>query len=238
MRRAAETTAGMSISRSLHLALLLSLTSACTLDKDPIDSTGSSGAGASESAEATSTPTTSGASLGGETTGTTTESATTIDIDTDDTGFATTIDIDTNDTGVATTTGDGPDESELVVFPAGEPMCMPVCVLDKDRSTPVLEPNCQVLEIDVEADSQHPLMPCDMLNFEWIIPAGQVRCFAELVDKDNQTPSQADQLGEACLAAGLNLEFAIISSEPVPPGVVFGAICEPTDNLALDCPDA
>jgi hypothetical protein len=247
MRRTAETTVGMSIRRSLHLSLLLSLISACTIDKGPLDSSSSSD-GASESAEATSTPTTSTTSIGDETTGTSTGDpgtstevgtgfATTIDIDTDDTGFATTIDIDTDDTGVATTTG-GPDESELVVFPGGEPMCMPVCVNDEEPETEVLQPNCQVFEIDVDAQTQHELMPCDEVQLEWVIPAGQVRCFAELIDTGNQTLSEADDIGETCLATGLNLEFLVVASEPAPPGVVFGAICEPSDNPALHCPNA
>lgn len=233
MRRAAETTARMNLSRSLHLSLLLSLGLACTLEKSPLESS-SSGGDASESAEATSAPTTGAATTDGDaTTGTSPgDPGTSSEVGT---GTATTIDIDTDDTGVDTTTG--PDDSELIVFPDGVLMCMPVCVQDKEPRTTTLQPDCQVFEIDVEARTQQALLPCEEVQFEWVVPAGQVRCYAELIDRDNETPSPSDQISETCLEMGVNLEFLIVSSEPAPPEVAFGAICELSDNRASHCPN-
>ena len=215
------------MTRTLPLSLfLLAFAPACTIiEKDLLDTV------------------TSEASAGEPSTGAEATSGTTAPTGDDDTTGLTggdAGDSTTGDDAGDSTTGDGTTgttESDLqLISPDAAPMCMPLCVNDEQRETPVLNADCALFVVDLAAQTETPIVPCDELNFAWIVPAGAPRCFAELVDRDNQTPGTHDQLSAECSELGLNLELLIVG-EPVPAELFVGAQCEPSDNLQLDCGD-
>ncbi|PCC74972.1 hypothetical protein SAMN02745121_08813 [Nannocystis exedens] len=116
------------------------------------------------------------------------------------------------------------------------PACMPLCVADVAPESPVVDPNCEVFEVDPGAQTRVPLPKCEEVGGNWIIPAGSTMCFAELVDQGGQTPSAIDDMSPVCVAEGFNLEFVVVRSTPVPSGATFEATCEVSPNPSLDCP--
>lgn len=153
--------------------------------------------------------------------------------ETGSTGTSTTGDT-TGDTEL-TTTGGFPDSETVVLDAQG---CMSLCVLDVDPSTPVLEPNCAVFEIDPVAETREEIAKCEQVGDEWLPPAGQSACFAELVDPSaNTTPSPLDDMSQECVDTGANVQFQIVRTEPPLPGIVLEATCEPSKNPKKDCPN-
>lgn len=116
------------------------------------------------------------------------------------------------------------------------PGCMPLCVADLDPSSSVLEPNCQVFEVDAAAQTRVEVVKCEALGDVWTVPAGSTVCFAELIDQGGQTPSSGDDMSAECVAEGFNLEFQFIRNTAPPSGVTFEAVCAPSANVSRDCP--
>ena len=119
-----------------------------------------------------------------------------------------------------------------------KPACMPKCVKDTDPSTPVVEPSCELYEINVAEDTRTEIPHCDEVNGEWVAPAGATACFAELIDKGGQTPSMIDDMDPYCTDQGFNLEFKLIRAPGVTPaaGTAIQATCELSGNKPKDCP--
>ena len=161
---------------SLLPLLALVLASGCVIHKDLLDGATSEGASTGDDPGGSTQPTT-GEPQGGESTGapgTTTGEGTT--------GGATTTDV--------TTTGDtgGPVQSELIVFDADGPLCMPVCARDKDPMTAVLDENCAMFLVD-GGQATAAIVRCAQVGDEWLIPAGTVICYQTLIDRGGETPS-------------------------------------------------
>ena len=116
------------------------------------------------------------------------------------------------------------------------PACMTKCVKDIDPSTPVLDPSCVLSEINSAEGTREDLPACEEVNGEWIAPAGATACFAELIDRDNLTPSAIDNMDPYCIAEGFNLEFKLIRTSPAPAGTTIQATCELSPKMAQDCP--
>lgn len=116
------------------------------------------------------------------------------------------------------------------------PACMPLCVADFDPGTSVIEPNCQVFEVDHAAQNRIEVQKCEEVDGNWTVPAGATVCFAELIDPGNQTPSPLDDMSAECVADGFNLEFQVVRAAPAPSGATFEATCEKSPNPSLDCP--
>ncbi|HEY0137118.1 MAG TPA: hypothetical protein VGB85_23705 [Nannocystis sp.] len=209
---------------SLLPLLLLVLAPACVINKDLLDGATSGGTSSGEDPGGSTEPTTGGPEGEGSTSapGTTTGDATTGD-------GATTGSTTTGDT-------DGPMQSELIIFGMDEPLCMPVCAVDKDPATPALEASCNLFAVDVETQDEVAIAHCMQVGDEWVLPAGQVRCYEELIDRGGETSSPIDQMSPVCVDGGFNVEFLVILSEPLPEGVVLGATCEASSDPEKDCP--
>jgi len=200
--------------------LLLILAPACVIHKDLLHGETSEGVSAGTTGDdpGGSTGPTTGGLEGGESTGA--PGSTSGD----------------GSTGDFTTTG-GPVRSELIIFDMGVPLCMPVCARDQDLLTGALEASCQMYMVEVETQDKVAITKCEQVGDEWVIPAGQVRCYEELTDKGGQTPSKLDPMSEVCLDGGSNVEFVVIESEPFPEGVSLGATCEASGDPEKDCPN-
>jgi hypothetical protein len=205
--------------------LLLLLAPACVIHKDLLHGETSEGASAGTTGDdpGGSTGPTTGGLEGGESTGAPGSTS----------GDGSTGDFTTGD---FTTTG-GPVRSELIIFDMGVPLCMPVCARDQDLLTGALEANCQMYMVEVETQDKVAITKCEQVGDEWVIPAGQVRCYEELTDKGGQTPSNIDPMSQVCLDGGFNVEFVVIISEPFPEGVSLGATCEASGDPEKDCPN-
>lgn len=116
------------------------------------------------------------------------------------------------------------------------PACMPLCVADVDPNTAVLDPLCEVFEVDDAAQTRVGLLPCESLDDNWVVPAGVTACFAPLLDPDGSTPSPIDDMSSVCVDQGWNLEFLLLRSAPAPLGVTIEATCEVATNPAAQCP--
>ena len=107
-----------------------------------------------------------------------------------------------------------------------KPACMPNCVRDKNPETPVVDPGCQLYEVNVATETSNPIPQCKEVNGAWSAPAGATVCFATLIDKDGkQTPSTIDNMSMECVDQGFNLEFILIRSA-----------AELSENKTRDCP--
>jgi hypothetical protein len=117
------------------------------------------------------------------------------------------------------------------------PACMPSCVRDKDRGTPVLDPNCRLIETDIKG-VEKDIPQCTEVNGEWTAGGGSNVCFATLIDKTGkETLSKIDNISEYCNMEGFNLEFFLVRTAPAAAGTTISANCELSDNRALDCPN-
>jgi hypothetical protein len=70
------------------------------------------------------------------------------------------------------------------------------------------------------------------------IPDGQEVCYVALGDTGMNTPSTDDDLSQACLDLGWNLEFRVVRKEGVaaPGGTQVSATCALSQDSDIDCP--
>ncbi|MDC0719881.1 vWA domain-containing protein [Nannocystis bainbridge] len=117
-----------------------------------------------------------------------------------------------------------------------KPACMTKCVKDVDPSDAILQPNCQIFEDNLAAMTRNEIQPCEEVAGEWIAPAGETACFAELIDPGTETPSEIDNMSEECVLEGYNLEFLLIRTGAAAAGTTISAACELSPNPGNDCP--
>lgn len=123
------------------------------------------------------------------------------------------------------------------------PACMPSCVADTVPATPILDPSCQVFEENLITQTRTAIAGCvagmsPMGQPDWLVPAGETVCFAQLVDRDGAaTPEGLDDMSPACVAAGFNLEFRIVRAGPAPAGTTIAAGCDLSADKPKDCPN-
>ncbi|HEY8379845.1 MAG TPA: VWA domain-containing protein, partial [Nannocystis sp.] len=119
-----------------------------------------------------------------------------------------------------------------------KPACMPKCVRDLDPTTEILEPSCEVYEVNTALGTRDELPPCELVDGAWVPPAGETACFAELIDPDgSMTPSPLDDMHPDCTAKGYNLQFEVVRTAGAPAGTTVQAYCELSQNKAQDCPN-
>ena len=95
------------------------------------------------------------------------------------------------------------------------PACMPSCVRDKDRSTPVLDPNCRLIETNIKGEEKD-IPQCTEVNGAWTAGGSSNVCFATLIDKTGkETLSKIDNISDYCNMEGFNLEFVIVRRDGV-----------------------
>ncbi|RMG93742.1 MAG: VWA domain-containing protein [Deltaproteobacteria bacterium] len=136
------------------------------------------------------------------------------------------------------------------------PACMPACVADTDPETPDrLDPDCIVEQVYPEGGGTEVIPPCvltcggspcapderDQAD-GWEFPSEEASaCFRYLTDRwgAEGTPTKLDDMGDACIEEGWNLEFRIerrIGSPP-PSGTRIQATCQLSQQEEIDCPD-
>jgi hypothetical protein len=117
-------------------------------------------------------------------------------------------------------------------------MCVPFCVSDEAPETPVVDPNCVVLEATPEGGAAE-VVRCLATAEGWAVPAGAEVCHEFLIDPDgSMTPSEDDLLPAECVAQQLNLQIVVIRTQPAAPGATVGAVCEPSSDPERDCKPA
>ena len=125
-----------------------------------------------------------------------------------------------------------------------KPACFPRCVADTDPATSELDPLCTVTE-EVPNDNgftQIDIPPCDVDTGAdtWDFPGGdEEACYRLLVDQGNPGGNGVDDMSQACVDEGWNLEFAI---ERKPGTRAVGgssvkATCKLSENRDIDCPN-
>ena len=118
------------------------------------------------------------------------------------------------------------------------PACMPSCVADVDpvqEGTQVLCTLEEVYRDDNGAQVETKIPECGANDS---VPMGDDVCFVALTDKDGTTPTNSDDMQDACIDEGWNLEFRIVrrEGEPAPGGASVSATCQLSQNKAVDCP--
>ena len=118
-----------------------------------------------------------------------------------------------------------------------KPACMPNCVLDTNRTTDVLDPDCRLYEVTIADDSRVEIPECEEVDGVWTAGDGASVCFGQRIDRTGkQTLSTLDDMSKECVDEGWNLEFFVVRSGPAPAGTAVTATCQLSDNKMLDCP--
>ncbi len=117
------------------------------------------------------------------------------------------------------------------------PACMPGCVADVDAVSEGLQPLCALIQTsnDGTGTLEVNIPECAA---DGSVPGGADACFVSLVDQSSLTASPDDDMGQACINEGWNLEFRINRSAgvPAPAGAQIRAVCELSQNTVVDCP--
>jgi hypothetical protein len=130
-----------------------------------------------------------------------------------------------------------------------QPACYTKCVADTDSTTPIIEPECLVEQDPPGSDNTEAVQEClrddsgvyviDPDTDDYAMPSPDVNvCHALLVDRDNLTPSTADDLSPECSELEYNLEFEIARRPgfPAPGGTSISASCSLAEFPDLTCP--
>lgn len=125
-----------------------------------------------------------------------------------------------------------------------KPACFPRCVADTDPATTELDPLCTVTE-EIPNDNgfdQVDIPACDVdtVNDTWDFPAGDAEaCYRLLVDDSNPGGTGVDDMSQACVDEGWNLEFAIERKPGTRAvgGSAVKATCKLSENRDIDCPN-
>ena len=119
-----------------------------------------------------------------------------------------------------------------------KPTCFPNCVADTDPDTELLEPACKIYEDDPLGGTHTEIALCDAGADGWAVPAGQTVCWAARLDGAAKlTPSKLDDMSQACIDGGFNLEILLIRSAPAAPLAEISGACQLSPNKQQDCPN-
>jgi hypothetical protein len=128
------------------------------------------------------------------------------------------------------------------------PACFTGCVVDSDRSTEVIEPDCfveqrvpgregeRMTECERDSDGSYVI---DLDTMDYTMPPGENACYAMLVDPGGQTIDFADDTSPECEDFDYNLEFKISRRPgfPAPGGTAIFATCVVSNQPQIDCPN-
>lgn len=110
--------------------------------------------------------------------------------------------------------------------------CLRLCAADVDPETPLVDVNCRVVAQDEEGLSS-AVPVCEAIDGVPTPPAGETLCHVLRSDDGEETPSASDDLSQACIDAGMNVELEIIHVGE-PPALTIKAICQLADTCELD----
>ena len=118
-----------------------------------------------------------------------------------------------------------------------KPACMPACVADTDAVGEGLQPGCTLTQTsnDGSGTIDENIPEC---GADGSVPEGSNVCFVNLVDQTGLTATTDDDMQDACIDEGWNLEFRVNRREgfPAPGGAQVSATCQLSPNKAVDCP--
>ena len=136
-----------------------------------------------------------------------------------------------------TTTNDTGDTGGAEPLMVDEMGCVLGCVVDRDRTTAIVDPNCEIIETNSEGGVL--VIPrCLEINGSWEPSGGAQVCYGPLIDKTGkETLAKIDNMSEVCVDLGYNLELQIMLPVPPQPGSTVSANCQLSTNEALDCPN-
>ncbi len=117
-----------------------------------------------------------------------------------------------------------------------KPACMPQCVKDIDTTTPILDPECTLVEENPTTGDSVPILECVKEGAEWVPSGDDSVCYVALVDDSGETMTSDDDLSEYCSDLGYNLEFQIVRTSAAPAGSQITATCLLSELAAVDCP--
>ncbi len=117
-----------------------------------------------------------------------------------------------------------------------KPACMPQCVKDTDTTTPILDPECSMVEENPTTGDSVPILECIKDGTEWVPAGDDSICYVALLDDTGETMSSDDDLSQYCQDLGYNLEFQIVREGAAPAGSQITATCVLSDLAEVDCP--
>jgi hypothetical protein len=118
------------------------------------------------------------------------------------------------------------------------PACMRACVADVDPVQEGLQPQCVLEESYRDENNDLITNKIPQCGAGDAIPQGAGVCYTPLTDKDGLTGTTDDDMQDACIDEGWNLEFRLVRREgvPAPGGAQANATCQLSQNKAVDCP--
>ncbi|NVB42006.1 VWA domain-containing protein [Pseudenhygromyxa sp. WMMC2535] len=128
------------------------------------------------------------------------------------------------------------------------PSCYAKCVADTHPDIPLLQPSCEVEEL--VPGGEPALLPECLRDGEWgpyledpeiggyRLPEDAQACYAMLVDPDESTPEELDDMAPECIGEGINMEFEIVRRPgfPAAGGTKISGNCVLSESPELDCP--
>ncbi len=119
-----------------------------------------------------------------------------------------------------------------------KPACMPACVADTDPVGEGVQPGCTLTQTSNADGSGTQEVNIPECAGDGSVPEGADVCFESLVDQTGLTSTESDDMQDACIDAGWNLEFRVNRREgvPAPGGAQVSATCQLSPNKAVDCP--
>ncbi|MEX1367576.1 MAG: vWA domain-containing protein [Nannocystaceae bacterium] len=121
------------------------------------------------------------------------------------------------------------------------PPCVKTCVADTDPIAAGVQPECSLTEEYVALDGEivrYPIPECEPTDDGYAVPEGVDACYRPLTDRGQATAQLDDDMSEACVEEGWNLELAIERRDGViaPPGAQVQARCSVSSLKERDCP--
>lgn len=106
------------------------------------------------------------------------------------------------------------------------PDTTPTCVRDTVPDTAALDPDCDVVLVDLIAATRSAVSPCIVADGQQSPPPGEVVCYGLRFDPDGTTTSSPlDDMSPRCVDHGFNTEFVIVRTAPLPPGSTLTLRC-------------
>jgi hypothetical protein len=118
------------------------------------------------------------------------------------------------------------------------PACLRMCVADTDPDASGVQPDCRLTQTYRDEANELVEMTIAECDPGAVLPEGQPLCWAPMTDQAGLTSTTSDDMHEACIEQGWNVEARIVRQEGLarPDGEQIAYTCELSTNKELDCP--